>query len=366
MGLMFSPLEINGMQLKNCLVRSATFDGAAEPDGEVSAAQLKRYRDLAAGGVGLIVTCATCVSGSGCFYPNQNRLDRDSNIAGHTRLNDAVHSQGGKLAAQLFHGGREVSRRTGKLGLGPSVVEDERNPDLKYREITEDEIWQAVKDFGGAAVRAREAGYDAVQIHGAHAFLFAQFLSPDSNRRQDKWGGSLGNRLRLHREVLADIRAKVGPDYPVMMKFGVRDGFDKGLTLAEGLEAAKALAQAGCDCLEISQGLRGTQELETEFRTELKRPEDRGYFRRWAKAAKDTVSVPVIAVGGIRDMAMAEDILQKGEADLVAMCRPFICEPGLVDRWRGSGREPARCVSCNQCKRELASFRPIQCFLDSE
>ncbi|MCB2190001.1 MAG: NADH:flavin oxidoreductase [Deltaproteobacteria bacterium] len=366
MGLIFSPLEINGMRLPNRLVRSATFDGEAEPNGEVSEAQIGRYRDLAAGGVGLIVTCATCVSENGRFYPNQNRLDRDSSIAGHERLNDAVHRQGGKLVGQLFHGGREVSRRTGRQGLGPSVVQDPRTPELKYREITEAEIWQVVKDFGNAAARARKAGYDAVQIHGAHAFLFAQFLSPDSNRREDKWGGDLGNRLRLHREVLADIRAKVGPDYPVMMKFGLRDGFDEGLTLDEGLQAAKVLAQAGCDCLEISQGLRGTQELETEFRTELQRPEDRGYFRQWAQAVKAAVDVPVIAVGGIRDMAMVEDILHGGEADLVAMCRPFICEPDLVDRWRRGDREPARCVSCNRCKRELASFRPIQCFLDSQ
>ena len=365
MGLMFSPLEINGMRLENRFVRSATFDGEAEPDGEVSAAQLERYRDLAAGGVGLIVTCATCVSDNGCFYPNQNRLDRDSSIAGHARLSDAVHRQGGKLAAQLFHGGREVSRRTGKQGLGPSVVEDARNPDLRYREITEDEIWQVVKDFGDAAARASEAGYDAVQIHGAHAFLFAQFLSPDSNRREDQWGGSLDNRLRLHREVLADIRGKVGQDYPVMMKFGIRDGFDGGLTMEEGLEAAKTLVQAGCDCLEVSQGLRGSEELETEFRTTLARPEDRGYFRRWAEAVKKSVSVPVIAVGGIRDLGMVEDIVLGGQADMVAMCRPLICEPGLVARWQGD-RKPARCISCNRCKRELASFRPIQCFLDRD
>lgn len=366
MSRLFSPIAVNGLQLPNRFVRSATFDGLAEANGEVSPAQVSRYRDLAWGGVGLIVSCATSVSEKGRFYPNQNRLDRSEFVAGFARLARAVHEGGGKLAVQLFHGGREVSRRTGRQGLAPSPGPDPRNQGLRYRQISAKEIRQVVEDFGLAAARAREAGCDAVQIHAAHAFLFAQFLSPDSNQRQDQWGGALDNRMRLHLAVLSSLRERAGSDFPLLVKLGLRDGFEGGLSMAEGLEVAERLSAAGCDALEISQGLRGSQERETEFRTKLGRPQDQGYFRHWAGEVKQRVSTPVITVGGIRDLAMAEEIEDRGMADLVAMCRPLICEPALVGRWRQGDRKPARCISCNRCKRELASLRPIQCFLGSE
>lgn len=365
MNRLFEPYEIKGMRLKNRFVRSATFDGMATADCGVSPDQMALYGNLAAGGVGLIISCATCVSEAGRFYPNQNRLDGDDKIAGFARLAEAVHQGGGKLAVQLFHGGREITRRTGREGVAPSPGPDPRNPELVYRQITEDEIWQAVDDFGAAAARAREAGCDAVQIHGAHAFLFAQFLSPESNRRDDQWGGSLDNRLRFHREVLAGMRRAVGPDYPVMMKFGLQDGFEGGLELKEGLEAAAVLERAGCDCLEISQGLRGNEADESEFRTGLK-PEEEGYFRLWAAMAKERLSIPVIAQGGVRSLAMAEEILERGEADMMALCRPLICEPELIARWRDGDQSRSRCISCNRCKNELGAFRTIRCFLEDD
>ena len=134
--------------------------------------------------------------------------------------------------------------------------------------------------------------------------------------------------------------------------------------MEEGIEAAQLLAEAGYDALEISQGLRGARFQETEFRTRLKRPEDQGYFRQWAKAVKERVRVPVIAVGGIRDLEMAKQIVQQGEADLVSLSRPLISEPGLIARWRKGDKKPARCISCNKCLEALRVPRSISCDLD--
>jgi 2,4-dienoyl-CoA reductase-like NADH-dependent reductase (Old Yellow Enzyme family) len=364
MSVLFSSFEIKRMRLRNRFVRSATFEAASEPDGEVSPLELEMYRNLAVGEVGLIITGICCVHENGRLFPSQNCLARDEAIPGMAQLAQTVHDHGGKVAVQLMHAGREASRFLPAEGLAPSVVRDDPHFDLDHRVMTDEEILKLVNAFGAAAGRAREAGFDAVQVHGAHAYLFAQFLSPCSNHRQDHWGGDLKNRLRLHCEVLANIRKRVGPEFPVLIKLGLRDGFDGGLSLEEGIEAAQLLAEAGYDALEISQGLRGARFQETEFRTRLKRPEDQGYFRQWAKAVKERVRVPVIAVGGIRDLEMAEQIVQQGEADLVSLSRPLISEPGLIARWRKGDKKPARCISCNKCLEALRVPRSISCDLD--
>ncbi|RJR27592.1 MAG: NADH:flavin oxidoreductase [Desulfobacteraceae bacterium] len=362
--MIFSEFAIKNMALKNRFVRSATFEGAGESNGEVSPLEIGMYRDLAKGEVGLIISGVTCVHEKGRLFNSQNCLSGDTAIPGMARLAKAVHDQGGKLAVQLFHAGREGSRFLPKDGLAPSLVKDDPHFGLSHRAMTEEEIWEVVEAFGHAAARAKEAGCDAVQLHGAHAYLLAQFLSPHTNRRRDHWGGDLYARTKLHREILANIRKQVGMNYPVMIKLGVRDGFDGGLPLEQGLEAAAILAQAGFDCLEISQGLRGAEYHETEFRTNLKSAKERAYFREWAAEVKRRVNVPVMAVGGIRDLETAEDILQKGDADLISLSRPLISEPGLVARWRKGDIRPARCISCNKCIDELLAMRPITCVLD--
>jgi 2,4-dienoyl-CoA reductase-like NADH-dependent reductase (Old Yellow Enzyme family) len=365
MDILFSPFEIKGMRLRNRFVRSATFEGAAEPNGEVSSLELEMYGNLAAGEVGLIVSGVCCVHENGRLFASQNCLAHDNAIQGMARLAESVHEQGGKVAVQLFHAGREASSfMAGREGLAPSEAKNDPHFKHPHRAMTHEEILEVVDAFGWAAARAKEAGFDAVQIHGAHAYLFAQFLSPSSNHRQDQWGGALENRLCLHLEVLRSIRKRVGPDFPVLMKLGVQDGYDGGLSLEDGIHAARLLAEAGYDGLEISQGLRGVRFHETEFRTKLKNPKDLGYFRRWSKSVKESVRIPIMAVGGIRDYKMAREILRQNEADLVSLSRPLISEPNLIVRWRKGDKEPARCISCNKCIAELESMRPISCTLD--
>lgn len=360
MSLMFEPFVINGLELANRLVRSATFDSAALPDGEVSPDQEKLYADLAAGGVGLIVSGITCVDRLGRVSPLQNGAEDDGRLEGLTRLAEAAHRHGGKAALQLHHGGADARhfRKGEPLALGPS---DPQGAETGWRAATGDELLELTAAFAAAAGRARRAGFDAVQVHGAHGYLFSQFLSPLTNRRRDAWGGDLDGRLRLHRETLTAIRREVGPDYPVLIKLGVADGPDGGLTLAEGLAAARACVAAGADAVEVSLGLRGDSFDRTEFHTDVDRPGRDRYYRDWCRRVKAAIDAPAIMVGGLREPAHCEEVLAAGDADLVGLSRPLIREPDLPARWRDGGRERATCISCNGCLREVRRRKPVRC-----
>jgi 2,4-dienoyl-CoA reductase-like NADH-dependent reductase (Old Yellow Enzyme family) len=306
---------------------------------------------------------------SGQISPAQNSLAADECIPGFRNLADRAHEQGAKIAAQLFHAGRE----TGKVfkphrrpALAPSVVTDDPYFQWTYRPITEEEILEVIEGFGRAAERAREAGLDAVQVHGAHAYLLSQFLSPFTNRRNDAWGGALENRLRLHREILRAIRDRVGRDYPVLIKIGVQDGFPGGLGFEEGKEAALRLARWGYDSLEISSGLRGPGYENAEFRTRINRTDREAYFRSWCREIKPEVSVPVMMVGGLRTPALMEEVLENGEADLIALSRPLIKEPGLVNEWRAGHLHRATCISCNKCFEALLKGEKLRCIYHQE
>ncbi|MCF8033025.1 MAG: NADH:flavin oxidoreductase [Desulfarculaceae bacterium] len=367
---LFEPFQLKGVTLPNRLVRSATFDNSAERDGQVSQRQLTLYGNLAQGGVGLVVSGIVYVHESGRVAMRQNSLADDQGIPGLAKLVDAVHAHGGKIAVQLFHAGREAARfrqfTGGEPAWAPSLVEHDPYFEHPHRAMTAAEIEEVVAAFGAAARRAKEAGFDAVQVHGAHAYLFAQFLSPHANRRDDQWGGSLDNRLRLHLAALDAIREQVGPEYPVMIKLGLADGFEPGLSFDDGLEAAVRLARAGYDCLEISQGLRGADYRASEFRPEDKRAEQEGYFRAWAAEVKQRVSVPVIAVGGLRTPAACAEVLDRGQADLVALSRPLISQPDLVARWQEGSQERSRCISCNKCMEVIIKGKALSCILDQE
>jgi 2,4-dienoyl-CoA reductase-like NADH-dependent reductase (Old Yellow Enzyme family) len=338
-------------------------------NGHVSQEQMHLYRGLAEGGVGLIITGIAYVHSSGKISPTQTSLAADDCIPGFRELARAVHQRGAKVAVQLFHAGREVARTypsDRKQAVAPWVVEEDPYFDKAYRAITEEEIREVVEAFGDAARRAREAAIDAVQVHGAHAYLFSQFLSPFTNRRQDHWGGSLENRLRLHEEVYRNIRSKAGDDYPVLIKIGVEDGFPEGLPFDEGRQAAVHLSRLGFDSLEISSGLRGPGYNRAEFHTGVRRLEDEAYFRQWCREIKPDVRVPVMMVGGLRTFQLMEEVVQGNEADLVSLSRPFIREPGLVREWEKGDRHRAACISCNECFEALRQGQPLSCIQEKK
>jgi 2,4-dienoyl-CoA reductase-like NADH-dependent reductase (Old Yellow Enzyme family) len=337
----------------------------ADSVGHVTDKQIDLFSNLASGGVGLIISGITYAHVSGQIATHQNSLADDDCVPALERLPAAVHEHGGKVAIQLFHGGRdraEFLKGTPKLAMGPSYIENDPYWPEEYRAITEDEIWDVINSFGDAAARANQAGFDAVQLHAAHAFLPSQFLSPYANRRDDDFGGSLENRLRLHDEIFRAMRARVGDDYPLLIKLGVEDGFPGGLEFGEGLEAAQMVAARGWDALEISQGLRGKWYDGTEWRPGINSVEKEGFFRDWAREVKQKVDVPVIMVGGLRSPGFLEEVIERGEADLVSMCRPLIRQPGLIGEWADGGMSAARCKSCNKCLEGLRNGHELQCW----
>ena len=350
------------MVLRNRFIRSATYDGCADK-GYVTEKQIDLYTTLAEGGVGLIITGITCVHPSGQISKFQNSISNDDFILGFKRLISAVHDREAKIGIQLFHAGREARfpKSIDRIPIGPSFLEKDPYFKTEYRPMTENEIWDVIHAFGDGARRAREAGFDAVQIHGAHAYLLSQFLSPYTNRRQDGWGGSLENRLCLHREIYKDIRQKVDEDYPVFIKFGVQDGFSGGLDFSEGMLAAKYLAELGFDALEISQGLRGPSDEDTEFRTKINTIDREAYYREWCRQIKNQVEVPVMMVGGLRTFELMEEIIQNKEADFISLSRPLIREPGIINEWKRGDHNRAKCISCNECFDSLLKGKTLAC-----
>jgi len=360
--ILFEPTKIKNMELPNRFVRSATYDGCADK-GYVTEKQMNLYTTLAEGGVGLIITGITLVHQSGQISKFQNSICMDNFMPGLKRLTSAVHDRGTRIAVQLFHAGREArfSKSSNRIPIGPSFLEKDSYFKAEYRAMTESEILEVIGAFGDGAKRAREAGFDAVQIHGAHAYLLSQFLSPYTNHRDDEWGGELKNRLRLHHEIIKDIRRKVGEDYPILIKIGVQDGFPGGLDFIEGKLAAEYLTEFGSDALEISQGLRGPSEEDKEFRTKINSLDREAYYRNWCREIKNQVEVPVMMVGGLRTFKLMEEIIQNKEADFISLSRPLIMEPSIINDWKRGDGHRAKCISCNECFESLLEGKTLEC-----
>jgi 2,4-dienoyl-CoA reductase-like NADH-dependent reductase (Old Yellow Enzyme family) len=226
-------------------------------------------------------------------------------------------------------------------------------------------IQQVVAAFGAAAKRAQKAGFDGVQIHAAHEYLYTQFLSPVFNRRNDAYGGSVENRARIVLETLDAMRAAVGDDFPILIKMNCQDFLDGGLTLEDSLKIADMLQNKGIDAIELSGGTRMSGDL-GPVRPGISSKEKEAYFRKEAKSFKEMLKIPLILVGGIRSMEMAEQLLDQGLADYISMCRPFIREPGLVKRWASGDRRKATCISDTQCRDAAFSGKGICCVIDKK
>ena len=347
MSILFKPFAINGMHLKNRFVRSATWEGLATEDGAVTDELVAVMANLAEGDVGLIITGHAYVTKEGQAGCRQLGIYKDGLVAGLGKMVDAVHEKGGSIVAQLAHSGIYADpERTGHRPLAPSAIEKITNHPI--REMTISDIRHLVADFGRAATRARSAGFDGVQIHAAHGYLFSQFLSPFFNHRSDEYGGELENRVRIHLEIIEAIRAKVGKDYPVLIKMNAADFINGGFELDDAVVAGRMLQAKGIDAIEVSGGtaLSGRK---SPIRMGIRRQADEAYFKGAATALKAAVDIPIILVGGIRSFAVAEKAVAENSADLISMCRPFIREPGLIKRWQAGDRAPAACRSDNLC-----------------
>jgi 2,4-dienoyl-CoA reductase-like NADH-dependent reductase (Old Yellow Enzyme family) len=390
MSLLFSPLKIGSLELRNRFVRSATFEGMAKENGEVSDDVLKLYRNLAKGVIGLIITGHFYVNQLGKASFNQVGIHSDEMIPGLKRLVQEVHEHGGKIVFQLSHAGRQTTKKiTGQRPIGPSGRGRDPIFLVKPREMTEDDIYETIQSFGRAAERAVEAGADGIQLHGAHGYLINQFLSPFYNTRTDAWGRSEEGRFRFLEQVFTEIKRGIPKETPILIKLNTHDHTPRqGVTPELAAHYAQRLAGIRIDAVEISSGstfysfmnvCRGrvpVQEL-VDTMPFFKKPIARimmnrlvgkydleeGYHLLAAKSIKPVLGhIPLVLVGGMRRVNHMEEILEKGYADFISMSRPFVREPLLVKRIEAGKSDRASCVSCNRCLGAIANRMPLRCY----
>lgn len=358
----FDTTSIKGMKLRNRLVRSATWEGMCEKDGRPTKKLANLYRTLARGRVGLIISSYTFVRPDGKQMRGQMGIHTDDFASEMKALSAAVHEEGGVIAMQLVHAGGLASPPAGEKCLAPSAVESVQYSAVP-REMSQGDIDAVVAAFGEGAQRAKEYGFDGVQLHGAHGYLINQFLSPLTNRRSDGYGGTLENRCRFLLEVYRRVRDAVGTGFPVMIKMNGSDFLPGGVVSDDAVYAAMALDGEGIDAIEVSGGTAASGD-QSPVRQKIDRREQEAYNLPLAVRIKSSVSCPVMVVGGLRSFDLAREIIQKQEADYVSLARPFIREPWLAKRWEEGDTARARCISCSGCFKPGLKEGGIYCVVD--
>jgi len=336
---LFDQTTINGMTLSNRFIRSATWVGMATDEGACTPSMIDLMCDLAAGGVGMIITGHSYIRPDGQHSPWQLGIHRDTLIPGLQNLTQSVREHGSKIVMQLGFGGAYLSKS-------------------RVRGMSAQDFHSLAEAFGQAAARARQAGFDGVQILAAHGFFLSQMLCPRYNDRSDEYGGPLANRVRALLAILAAIRQAVGHDYPLLLKLNCRDFVEGGLTLDESIQAARMIQEAGIDAIEISGGLLNNPNI---MHSRVDSGDTRGFFIVEAREFSKALRVPLILVGGIRSYDAAREIVSDGVVDYIAMSRPFIREPGLIKRWQAGDRRPAACISCDNCFTPLKQGEGVAC-----
>lgn len=387
----FAPGRLGPLALRNRVIKSATFEGMS-PGGVPSPALIEHHRRLAAGGVALTTVAYGAVSRDGRTFGDQLVIDEATGQALRA-LTDAVHREGAAASLQLSHCGFFTRHREpGAPGpRGPSAGFNAYGLASGLplvRALRQEEIEAIVEAYAGAAARAVRAGFDAVELHVGHGYLLSQFLSPATNRRRDRWGGSLENRLRLPVAVVRRVRDAVGSQVALLAKTNLRDGFRGGLELDEAVEVARRLEAEGVDGLVLSGGftsrtpfylLRGRRPLREMIRVErnpLQRMALRAFGPIWVKAwpfeelfflplareVRKAVGLPLALLGGIVSLDGMEIAAREG-FEFVALGRALVADPELVrDLARGAKRR-SRCTACNECITE-SEAGGVRCVLD--
>jgi 2,4-dienoyl-CoA reductase-like NADH-dependent reductase (Old Yellow Enzyme family) len=345
----FDPIRIGSIGIKNRFVRSATWDGMATEEGAVTDKLLDYVEGIAKGGVGLFVSGYASVDPRGRNLPRMLAISSDDFTPGLRDLASRIQRHGIPAVAQIVQAGAQTKPDNigGENPIGPSSIKDPTSAAVPD-EMTIAQIHKTIDAFAQAANRAKEAGFDMVQLHIAHGFLLNQFLSPYSNRRTDEYGGSPEKRQKMILETYRATKDAAGSGFPVLVKLSSDDYFEGGLTEGESFAVACKLVDDGIDAIEVSGGIPASGDL-GPARRGIDEPDKEAYFADFAQRLKKEVDVPVILVGGIRSYEVAEGLLEDEKADMIAMSRPLISEPDLISRWREGKTEKARCISCNKC-----------------
>ena len=363
---LLSPIKIRNLELANRVVMPPMGTRLGNDDATVGDALLAYISRQAKSGAGLIISEITAVHPSGSVGPSHIGAYDDRFIPGLKKYADAVHEVGGKTAMQLHHAGREsfFMLMQGEA-LGPSAV-----PSVVYRqppkEMTLDDIHEIVQAFGQAARRAREAGFDAVEVHGAHGYLLTQFLSALSNQREDEYGGSFANRARFVIEVLQAVRENVGDDFPISIRLSAEECIKGGYLVEDIQTILPDLVAAGADIIHASLGTHGTPAGITSAP-----PEYEAGFNVWrAKKIKEVVDVPIIAVGRFTDPAPADEAIARGDADMIAFGRQQLADPDYLTKAKEGRTGDIRiCIGCNQGCIERLMLEPgssVRCAINPE
>jgi 2,4-dienoyl-CoA reductase-like NADH-dependent reductase (Old Yellow Enzyme family)/NADPH-dependent glutamate synthase beta subunit-like oxidoreductase len=362
---LFSPLRVKTMEIPNRIVMPPMGTNLGNPDGTVSEANLAYMERRARGGAGLIITEISAIHPNGMAIPSELGSYDDRFIPGLKKLADVIHTHGSKAALQLHHTGREsfFLLKAGKA-IAPSPIRS-LVFGLTPREMTQDEIKELIAAFGAAAYRAKQAGFDAVEVHGAHGYLLTQFLSALSNQRSDEYGGDLINRSRFIREVLQEVRRRVGPEFPVSLRLSAEEFIKGGYTVEDLKPLLPEFVNAGADILHASLGTHGSPAGITSAPIEY----EPGFNVGRAKKIKEIVNVPVISVGRFTDLALADEVIGGGEADLVAFGRQFLADPDFIKKSReGRSEDIRKCIACNQgcIERLILGEGNIRCAINPE
>jgi 2,4-dienoyl-CoA reductase-like NADH-dependent reductase (Old Yellow Enzyme family) len=392
MSILFTPLKIGDLEIKNRFVHSGTYECMADENGFVTDQLLKRYKNIARGEVALIIPGYLNVHPLGKATPHQTCIDSDDKIPGLKRLADTIHEGGARVCFQLAHAGRQTTKAyMGEIPMAPSSVGRDPMYMVKPREMTEADIREAIDAYGKAAARAVEAGTDAIHVSAGAGYLPNQFLSPYLNQRKDKWGGSDENRFRLVKEVVQAVRANMPAGMPLIMKLNAVDYTPKeGVTPELAKTYAGWLSEMGLDALEITTGTTVYSNMHM-WRGEVPVKEFIRPLPMWQKPLAWLVlrgmvgkfdfeemwnleharyiqpvlgKTKLCVVGGNRRVEQMEKLIESGEADAIFMCRPFIREPFLVKQIKEGKTKEAACISCNKCVAALVNDMPLRCYTD--
>ncbi len=366
MSRLFESTSIKSLTLKNRFVRSATFEGMADPDGACTPQLTNLMAELARGGVGLIITGYAYVNQHGKSRRGQLAVSTNELIPGLARMTDAVHKEGGKIVMQIAHAGcNSFVVPPGEKALGPSAMEMPQG--CSCRAMTKTEIADTIEDFVEAAMRAKKSGFNGVQFHAAHGYFLSQFLSPFYNKRMDEYGGSLENRARVVLAALSGVRSAAGDSFPVLIKINSDDFLEGGFTKGEMIQLAGMLEKEGIDAIEVSGGTHlSPSEYSFSRKTGIVSADKELYFSEAARLYKEKVNVPLLLVGGIRSYSVAEHVVNEGLADYISLCRPLIREPHLIRRWKSGDTSRATCISCNECFEPARAAQGVYCVAEAK
>ncbi len=357
----FSPYTIKNVTFSNRMVVSAMVTNFCNQDGSASERYIAYHEEKAKGGFGLIITEDYAVRVQGKGFSNVAGMWSDDLIESHSELTKRVHKYDSKIIAQIYHAGRQTHQGvTGYPPEAPSPIPCPANKQIPH-ELTAEEIQEIVQDFADCARRCKTAGFDGIEIHGGHGYLIAEFMSSYSNKRIDRYGGSLTNRMRFSLEVIRAIRQAVGEEFIVGFRISADELVPGGRTKEDTKTIALILENAGIDFLHISAGVYGSS-----YAIAPPQAVKHGWLTDFAKEIKDIVHIPVITVGRINDPFIADQIIYSGKADFVTMARASLCDPHMPEKAKkGNFDEIRYCIGCSQgCMGILLKDQPICCALN--